>query len=361
MGLAPGVVRGRHYTEYVDEVRSLRREGQEKEAQRLLLELVEATEAESRAQGQGWPVAPWYYEQLAISYRKCADLEGEIGILERYAQHARHLAVPSNPLVKRLMKARARAARAGEGKMNVRSGADAGFEPMLPKVTDYWDTNADACNVMAGHLAGLAGAARQQTLTALTAAVTAHVRVLEDTVLLEAAIPVADDLYKAANRIDRWDRDLHDYLEATAATFWSAFSQRGFTLRYVVDNTFRDLSRPLQLFPYWFLAAGLVYVSPQYAAAELILRTIGAEAPVTDLLPSRIREARDVVEQLLGECEEKGDNFILLDLDFDLSYIDRFAVRKDRTLTLFRNEAPEPGTKVKVVYPESLPEPPSAR
>jgi hypothetical protein len=103
---AAGFVRGHYYAEYVDVVRSLRREGRETEAQTLLLELVEATEAESRA--RNWVVAPWYYEQLAISYRKSGDIDGEVAILERYTRQIHDL---SHPLRARLEKARARAER----------------------------------------------------------------------------------------------------------------------------------------------------------------------------------------------------------------------------------------------------------
>jgi hypothetical protein len=100
-----GWIRGRYYADYVDDVRSLRRQGRETEAQALLLELVDATEAESRL--EKWSVAPWYYEQLAISYRKCGNAEAEISILERYARHVND---PANPLLVRLAKARARGA-----------------------------------------------------------------------------------------------------------------------------------------------------------------------------------------------------------------------------------------------------------
>lgn len=104
---AAGFVRGHYYAEYVGVVQSLRRKGQETEAQALLLELVEATESESRA--RHWVVAPWYYEQLAISYRKCGAIDDEVAVLERYT---RQIHDPSNPLLARLEKARTRAARA---------------------------------------------------------------------------------------------------------------------------------------------------------------------------------------------------------------------------------------------------------
>lgn len=83
-----GFYNDRHYTEYVENVKELKRSGDLDKAEKLLLSLVNATEAESRA--QGWDVAPWYYEQLAIVYRKRGDHQSEVEILERFStrQHA---------------------------------------------------------------------------------------------------------------------------------------------------------------------------------------------------------------------------------------------------------------------------------
>jgi hypothetical protein len=101
-----GLVRGRHYTEYVEEVKMLRRSDRTEQAERLLFELIDATEAEALAEGEGWGVAPWYYEQLAILYSKRGDWEREIAVLERFAEqpHAPGSATPA--LLRRLAKKR---------------------------------------------------------------------------------------------------------------------------------------------------------------------------------------------------------------------------------------------------------------
>ncbi len=78
----PGLVDGRHYTTYTEDVRRLNRIGDYEAAERLLLRLVDATEEE--AQAERWGVAPWYYEQLAILYAKKNDAAAELAILERY-------------------------------------------------------------------------------------------------------------------------------------------------------------------------------------------------------------------------------------------------------------------------------------
>jgi hypothetical protein len=100
-----GRVRGRHYTDYVEDVKSLRRSAQDESAERLLLELVDTTEEESRIRGTG--VAPWYYEQLAIIYRKRKDPTAEVAILEHYARQPPAPGAGAAKLAERLAKARA--------------------------------------------------------------------------------------------------------------------------------------------------------------------------------------------------------------------------------------------------------------
>jgi len=111
MDTGPGCYQGRHYTAYVDQVKDLKRKGDYARAERLLLELVNAVEAEAKA--NDWAVAPAYYEQLAIIYRKQKDSAKEIAILERYLEQLRalwNLSPVSNlsgPLEDRLRKAQA--------------------------------------------------------------------------------------------------------------------------------------------------------------------------------------------------------------------------------------------------------------
>lgn len=100
----PGYYNGKHYTEYVETIKILRREGQEDAAEKLLLKLLDAIELEAASEGFG--VAPWYYEQLAIIYRKQKDYLKEIEILERFAKQ-KHAPGASTPkLLERLEKAR---------------------------------------------------------------------------------------------------------------------------------------------------------------------------------------------------------------------------------------------------------------
>ena len=100
----PGYYNGKHYTEYTETIKILRREGEESAAEKLLLKLLDAIELESASEGFG--VAPWYYEQLAIIYRKQKDYLREIEILERFAKQKHTPGVTPQKLLERLEKAR---------------------------------------------------------------------------------------------------------------------------------------------------------------------------------------------------------------------------------------------------------------
>lgn len=81
-------VRGKHYSEWAETIDELKRDKKHKEAIELLLECVEATERENDLMGDSFGVAPAFYRNLAIIYRKEKKLDKEIEILERYKARA---------------------------------------------------------------------------------------------------------------------------------------------------------------------------------------------------------------------------------------------------------------------------------
>lgn len=96
---------GDHYTDYVERVKQLKSEKKNEEAIQLLLKLVDETEKEAESQGHGWGVAPWYYEQLAILYKKEKQHDDEIKILERYKRQPKAPGAGPKKLADRLIKA----------------------------------------------------------------------------------------------------------------------------------------------------------------------------------------------------------------------------------------------------------------
>ena len=78
-----GFYEGRHYTEWIEEVKSLKREERFEECLVLLFGLIEATENEAKEQGWSYG-APGYYEDAAIIFRKLKRYEDEIEVLKRW-------------------------------------------------------------------------------------------------------------------------------------------------------------------------------------------------------------------------------------------------------------------------------------
>jgi hypothetical protein len=97
-----GYINGKHFTQYYNESKQLTHEKKYDLAIGLLLKIIDATEAESQRDGLG--VAPGYYEQLAIIYRKLNLIEKEKQILIRFSnqKHANGALPPK--LLERLRK-----------------------------------------------------------------------------------------------------------------------------------------------------------------------------------------------------------------------------------------------------------------
>lgn len=218
---------------------------------------------------------------------------------------------------------------------------------MHRKITDYWDSATREPESAADRLDQLDDSGRARALTEIADAVTEHLRVLPDDVMLQAAVPVIDDLYKGACYAGRWDSSLEAYLEASASTFFSGLADRGLMVQYAVDNAWEDLTRPLQLFPSWFTACGFVYVCPQALAQQL------EQAGPSGTGGSVDAESRHVASELMVRCQEAQRHFVHLDADCaEDSFEPVFALREaPGVLTIFRNDAPEPGSKISVWYP----------
>jgi hypothetical protein len=102
--LVPGMYGGHPLWAYDETVRELKKSGRLEECDLLLVGLIESLEAYAEKSGNS--LSPRYHEQLAIVRRKRKDAEGEVAVLERYFAHPDCL--PSQPLLDRLEKARAR-------------------------------------------------------------------------------------------------------------------------------------------------------------------------------------------------------------------------------------------------------------
>ncbi len=96
-------------TDLVEAVKQAKRVGDLAHAEKLLIEEIGRQEEDSRRNGYG--VAPWYYEQLAIVYAKQKRYTDELQVLERYDRQTKSPGVGPAKLKERLGKARERVGR----------------------------------------------------------------------------------------------------------------------------------------------------------------------------------------------------------------------------------------------------------
>ncbi len=88
----------------VEQAEQLIQEKKYEDAIKLLLRLVDAIEKKAKRNDEG--VAPWYYEKLAIIYRKEKRYEDEVAILQRFERQPKSPGALSKKLAERLVKAR---------------------------------------------------------------------------------------------------------------------------------------------------------------------------------------------------------------------------------------------------------------
>lgn len=100
----PGFFNGRHYTTYVPDIDRLKKSGANEFLEQLLLDIIDTVEKESQVEELG--VAPAYYYELAVLYRKSKDYAKEVGVLERFSKQQHAPGVLPGQLIDRLQKAK---------------------------------------------------------------------------------------------------------------------------------------------------------------------------------------------------------------------------------------------------------------
>lgn len=229
---------------------------------------------------------------------------------------------------------------------------EADMQDWFPKrITDYWDQQAEAITTAAKRLEKLSLAGLELALAEIARGVRRHANALSEQNLLTAAFCMTDDLYKAVSVLSYWDPSLAKYLNASARTLCTLLYERGFVIRYVIDNTFSltpvGMSGPLEWYPMWFSEAGFKYICPQHLALSF-MRDDGIKTnEVLERMPQYIDEARMVTDEVLLRCQKASDHYVFLDTDaaptsFDVA-IKGFGTAN--TLTIFRDDPPVRGTK----------------
>lgn len=226
---------------------------------------------------------------------------------------------------------------------------------MLPKLSDYLNPETDAVQRFADKVK--ISPHPERDLKEIREAVSEHTKILPLKWLWTMSYLIADDLYKTGNRLPLWAEEHRQYVNATAATFFEMFHEKGYVLRYGVNNGFEQtdvgMQRPLYLLPALFRAAGLVYICPEEVGLSL-MESDGI--PGSNFLKEYGRykdESRDMAKKLISKCNEVRKSYVVLDLgdDPDLFHETR-ADTETKMVTIFRSEPPVVNSNVSVSLPK---------
>lgn len=221
----------------------------------------------------------------------------------------------------------------------------------------YWDQQIDAININCSRLSRLKRRKRSEACRQITQEVTRAVLALPDDLLLQVSLSMVDNLYKYVNGRVEADEALFEYVEAFGRPFTAVVRQRGYVIQYVAENVFNQeflMPGPLDFFPSFFSSAGFVYICPQLLALELMRRDGVAEADYSDSLAMYNAEARDVADQVLQTCRDESRHYLFVETDFQEGCLDAALQGRGAAgvISVFRQEAPVPGSKVLAVFPE---------
>jgi hypothetical protein len=218
---------------------------------------------------------------------------------------------------------------------------------MLPRITDYWDSQVDAIERLSLVLAETPELDRPAQIKLIGEAVTRHIGALDDNFLRLSAVAIVEDLYKSAMRLTSLDDTPLQYLHASAAPYFRALTQRGYTVHYFIDNTFSRLDGPAVAFPLWFRAASLVYLCPQEIAATSFEKD-KPQSEWPSLVSKYSADARVVADELVERCHKELRHFVYLDIDSDGFQAALKTSGAPGVIHVFRNEAPTPGSRIVV-------------
>ena len=226
------------------------------------------------------------------------------------------------------------------------------------RLVDYWDQTTSAINRSTLRLSKLSEPERKAACGQIRDAVRMRVHDLADEQLLQAVVSMVDDLYKYVNEEVLMAAALFEYLDAFGRTLTQAVRERGYVIRYVVENQFSGVDflmlGPFDVFPRVFNAAGFVYICPQQLSLHLMQHDGLTASEYPRAIAQYITEARHVGDRMVIKCRDEGQHYVFLEVDYQEGVLD-IALRGSGApgvLSIFRDDAPVAGSEVFVGFPE---------
>jgi len=213
----------------------------------------------------------------------------------------------------------------------------------------YYDEEEHSLSVQGAKLAKLSDANRKRAADLIAQRVKSFSKLFDNDVIVQVVLSMIEDLYRAGIGATEWGPGHESYVAAVWGTMFAVVKDRGFTIRYVVENTWpQDLLRPVQFFPNLFGLTGIVYICPSEIASEL--PELEGAPITTEGMKTGLPLGRHIAQEAVKKVAEQGKHFAYFETDFEPGCLDSvFALSKPAgTIQIFRNEAPDLGTKVEL-------------
>lgn len=225
---------------------------------------------------------------------------------------------------------------------------------VFQNIMDYWNQNKDAIFKHSVEIDRFDSEVKESVFSSIESAINNFEKSASDREMAYQAFIMTEDLYRAANRdVVSFGGTTFQYMNVSAGSFCRLLAKRGFSIHYLVDNTYEQsvwgMTKPLKIYEPWFKAAGFIYVCPQLIALKAMELHEPNDKYFT-LLPRYIKEARDIAEAIIMRCHDEQKHYMLLDTDYEPELFKKAeaAATNPLTLTIFRNEAPVKGSNAQI-------------
>jgi len=226
---------------------------------------------------------------------------------------------------------------------------------LFDSVVEYYYFNSRAVLNGATRLDRLDSTDQSVALATIEGALRRYVALCDDDLLKKLAISVSDDLCKTLADISMWSASVTKYIRSVYGTLFDRFSERGVTVRYVIDNTYPSgLDRPLRLYPMAYPLANVIYVCPHQVALQLAWKL----GRFTDTIPQRpdqlgeeIVEGRYIAKLAARRAMEANRHLVYLEIDYETGDFDGVIPVESgaNTIQIYRNQPAVAGSLIQVL------------
>lgn len=174
---------------------------------------------------------------------------------------------------------------------------------------DYFDQYADVAMTKTSALRLLDPAAQITILNEVRATLVERARSLEEEPFVTIAISMAEDLYQLGASLSDVDSALAGYVLAVWGTYFHVASERGYRLRYLIDNHWPDVDRAERVLGALTHVAGFecIVVNAEAEAPMALTLTVQALAKSRHVLYLDTRGVDHVLDDALSLLRHEGD------------------------------------------------------